>query len=143
MPAPPPMKISVNVPMNSATPQRSTFSSIEGGFWEVSRTDGFVQLGSLRGGYTAVELRGRVPALPQELQRRDDRRLGSAVSRVQVPALPALRPVCARGGARPARADLARRRRLADGVAERLRFGQVLVLLLGVVLDLTDPLACD
>ena len=34
MPAPPPMKISVNVPMNSATPRRMTFSSIERGLWD-------------------------------------------------------------------------------------------------------------
>jgi hypothetical protein len=34
MPAPPPMKISVNVPTNSATPRRMAFSSIAAGFWE-------------------------------------------------------------------------------------------------------------
>src|SRR5437773_12500207 len=109
MPAPPPMKISVNVPMNSATPRRSTFSSIEGGFWEASRTERLVQLPSRRGGHTAaVQLRGRVPPLPQELQRRDDRGLGSPLSRVQVPALQALRPVRARRGAGLARAAFAR-----------------------------------
>src|SRR5437763_4583095 len=84
-PAPPPMKISVNVPMNSATPRRSTFSSIDEGFWEAGRTERLVQLPSLRGGRTAaVEFRGRVPPLPQELQRRDDRGLGSPLPRVQV-----------------------------------------------------------
>src|SRR2546421_583040 len=80
MPAPPPMKISVNVPMNSATPRRRTFSSIERGFWEGSRTEGLVQLPSLRGRHrAAVELRGRVPPLSQELQRRDDRARRPAV----------------------------------------------------------------
>src|SRR6478609_1447908 len=109
MPAPSPMKISVNVPMNSATPRRKTLSSIEGGFWEASRTAGLVQLPSLRGGHAAaVELRGRVPPLPQELQRRDDRGLGRPLSRVQVPALQALRPVRTRRGPELARADFAR-----------------------------------
>ena len=39
MPAPPPMKISVNAPTNSATLRRSTFSSIEAEFWESRRTE--------------------------------------------------------------------------------------------------------
>src|SRR6478672_2485697 len=59
-----------------------------------------------------------------------------------MPALQALRAAPARDrrwpvgdtGPRPSR-------RLADGVAERLRLGQVLELLQRVVLDLADPLA--
>src|SRR5579862_6310243 len=96
MPAPPPMKMSVNVPTISATLRRKTLSSIAA---ERRRRAG-------RNRYPREDgVRGRVPALPQVVRGRAARGRGRALPRLQVPTLQAVRALRAGRRAEPGRAD--------------------------------------
>src|SRR6267142_1755279 len=104
MPAPPPMKMRVKAPTISAMPRRKTLSSIEKTLRSGS-DDNPAQPGCapVPSEHEHDLVRDRVPALPQDVLCRDDRGICRPLSRLQVHALQALRPVRARAGAGPAR----------------------------------------
>src|SRR4051812_17589855 len=137
-PAPPPMKMSVKVPMNSATPRRSGLSSMAG---DCGDPVGRSRVASLREWQTRKRLQASRSsvrtATSSSTQTSCKDGAGSAASSARTAAS------SSRTTASPSRRWRATPTPLADGVPERLRLGQVLELLQRVVLDLADPLARD